>query len=100
MFRLHSVGFNKLFFGGISSHKGIEYLCEAMDKVCKNHPDTKLVIAGKGKIYFDLKQHAIYRNDRLVLLNRYIDDTELLGLISSSLFAIKSHVSPPFGRFQ
>lgn len=81
-----------LFFGGISSHKGIEYLCEAMDKVCKNHPDTKLVIAGKGKIYFDLKQHAIYRNDRLVLLNRYIDDTELVGLISSSLFVVCPYV--------
>lgn len=81
-----------LFFGGISSHKGIEYLCEAMDKVCKNHPDTKLVIAGKGKIYFDLKQHAIYRNDRLVLLNRYIDDTELVGLIRSSLFVVCPYV--------
>lgn len=81
-----------LFFGGISSHKGIEYLCEAMDKVCKNHPDTKLVIAGKGKIYFDLNQHAIYRNDSLVLLNRYIDDTELVGLISSSLFVVCPYV--------
>ena len=81
-----------LFFGGISSHKGIEYLCEAMDKVCKNHPDTKLVIAGKGKIYFDIKQHAIYRNDRLVLLNRYIDDTELVGLIRSSLFVVCPYV--------
>lgn len=81
-----------LFFGGISSHKGIEYLCEAMDKVCKNHPDTKLVIAGKGKIYFDLKQHAIYGNDRLVLLNRYIDDTELVGLIRSSLFVVCPYV--------
>ena len=81
-----------LFFGGISSHKGIEYLCEAMDKVCKNHPDTKLVIAGKGKIYFDLNQHAIYRNGRLVLLNRYIDDTELVGLISSSLFVVCPYV--------
>ena len=81
-----------LFFGGISSHKGIEYLCEAMDKVCKNHPDTKLVIAGKGKIYFDLNQHAIYRNDRLVLLNRYIDDTELVGLIRSSLFVVCPYV--------
>lgn len=81
-----------LFFGGISSHKGIEYLCEAMDKVCKNHPDTKLVIAGKGKIYFDLNQYAIYRNGRLVLLNRYIDDTELVGLISSSLFVVCPYV--------
>ena len=81
-----------LFFGGISSHKGIEYLCEAMDKVCKKHPDVKLVVAGKGKIYFDLNQYAIYSNRHLVLLNRYLDDTELVGLIRSSLFVVCPYV--------
>lgn len=81
-----------LSFGGISSHKGIEYLCEAMDKVCKKHPDVKLVVAGKGKIYFDLNQYAIYSNGHLVLLNRYLDDTELVGLIRSSLFVVCPYV--------
>lgn len=81
-----------LFFGGISSHKGIEYLCEAMDKVCKKHSDVKLVVAGKGKIYFDLNQYAIYSNGHLVLLNRYLDDTELVGLIRSSLFVVCPYV--------
>lgn len=81
-----------LFFGGISSHKGIEYLCEAMDKVCKKHPDVKLVVAGKGKIFFDLNQYAIYSNGHLVLLNRYLDDTELVGLIRSSLFVVCPYV--------
>lgn len=81
-----------LFFGGISSHKGIEYLCEAMDKVCKKHPNVKLVVAGKGKIYFDLNQYAIYSNGHLVLLNRYLDDTELVGLIRSSLFVVCPYV--------
>lgn len=81
-----------VFFGGISSHKGIEYLCEAMDKVCKKHPDVKLVVAGKGKIYFDLNQYAIYSNGHLVLLNRYLDDTELVGLIRSSLFVVCPYV--------
>lgn len=81
-----------LFFGGISSHKGIEYLCEAMDKVCKKLPDVKLVVAGKGKIYFDLNQYAIYSNGHLVLLNRYLDDTELVGLIRSSLFVVCPYV--------
>lgn len=81
-----------LFFGGISSHKGIEYLCEAMDKVCNKHSDVKLVVAGKGKIYFDLNQYAIYSNGHLVLLNRYLDDTELVGLIRSSLFVVCPYV--------
>lgn len=81
-----------LFYGGISSHKGIEYLCEAMDEICKKYPDMKLVVAGKGKIYFDLNQYAIYNNGHLVLLNRYLDDTELVGLIRSSLFVVCPYV--------
>ena len=75
-----------LFYGGISSHKGIEYLCEAMDKVCKKHPDVKLVVAGKGKIYFDLNQFAIYNNGHLVLLN------ELVGLIRNSSFVVCPYI--------
>jgi glycosyltransferase involved in cell wall biosynthesis len=63
-----------------------------MDKVCKKHPDVKLVVAGKGKIYFDLNQYAIYSNGHLVLLNRYLDDTELVGLIRSSLFVVCPYV--------
>lgn len=81
-----------LFFGGISSHKGIEYLCEAMDKVCKKHPDVKLVVAGKGKIYFDLNLYAIYNTGHLVLLNRYLDDKELVGLIRNSLFVVCPYI--------
>ena len=81
-----------LFYGRISSHKGIEYLCEAMDEICKKYPDMKLVVAGKGKIYFDLNQYAIYNNGHLVLLNRYLDDTELVGLIRSSLFVVCPYV--------
>lgn len=81
-----------LFFGGISSHKGIEYLCEAMDKVCKKHPDVKLVVAGKGKIYFDLNQYTIYNNGHLVLLNRYLDDNELVGLIRNSSFVVCPYI--------
>lgn len=82
-----------LFFGGISSHKGIEYLCEAMDKVCKKHPDVKLVVAGKGKIYFDLNLYAIYNTGHLVLLNRYLDDKELVGLIRNSLFVVCPYIN-------
>lgn len=81
-----------LFFGGISSHKGVEYLCEAMDNVCKKHPDVKLVIAGKGKIYFDISKYAIYNDDHLILLNRYLDDSELVGLIRNSLFVVCPYV--------
>lgn len=81
-----------LFFGGISSHKGVEYLCGAMDEVCKKHPNVKLVVAGKGNIYFSIDKYAIYNNGNLVLLNRYIEDCELVGLIHNALFVVCPYI--------
>lgn len=81
-----------LFFGGISSHKGVEYLCGAMDEVCKKHPNVKLVVAGKGNIYFSIDKYAIYNNGNLVLLNRYIEDCELVGLIRNALFVVCPYI--------
>lgn len=81
-----------LFFGGINSHKGIEYLCEAMDEVCKKHPDVKLVVAGKGNLYFDINKYVIYNNGNLVLFNRYIEDSELVGLIRNALFVVCPYI--------
>ncbi len=81
-----------LFFGGISSHKGVEYLCEAMDEVCKKHPDVKLVVAGKGKLYFDITKYDIFNDGHLVLLNHYLDDSVLVGSIRHSLFVVCPYI--------
>ena len=81
-----------LFFGGISSHKGVEYLCEAMDEVCKKHPDVKLVVAGKGNLYFDISKYDIFNDGHLVLLNHYLDDSVLVGLIRHSLFVVCPYI--------
>lgn len=75
-----------LFFGYISPYKGLEYLCEAMMKVHKSHPDVKLVIAGGGNIYFDWKP---YKNlDYIILRNHFVDLPELAGLLSECEFSV------------
>ena len=75
-----------LFFGGINTHKGLEYLCQAMGYVHKTHPEAHLIIAGKGKIYFDIEPYIQMGVVRL--LNHYLSDEELAGLISEAAFIV------------
>lgn len=75
-----------LFFGLISSYKGVEYLLKAFDDVHKQYPDVKLVIAGGGRLYFD---KSLYENrDYVIIKNRYITIQELSWLLKHSMFAV------------
>ena len=75
-----------LYFGYISGYKGLEFLCEAMVKVHETHPNTKLVIAGGGKIYFDYSKYK--QMEYIELYNRYISIPELSGLLKKCLFSV------------
>jgi len=72
-----------LFFGRISKYKGIEYLITAYNKISQTFPDVKLVIAGRGELWFEPVD-----NKNIILLNRYIKTSELAGLIKNSLFVV------------
>lgn len=75
-----------LHFGRISPYKGIEYLCEAMEKVHEKNPDLKCIIAGGGVMYFD---HSKYLDKPYIkFMNRYIGTEELASLISGALFCV------------
>lgn len=66
-----------LFYGRISPYKGIEYLLEAMKIVHERVPDATLIIAGGGKMYFDITP---YMNLPYVeIRNHYIGMEELAG---------------------
>ena len=75
-----------MFFGYISPYKGLEYLCEAMEEVHRQHPDVKLVIAGGGKIYFDWKPFK--GKDYIILRNHFVDLPELAGLLHDCEFSV------------
>lgn len=70
---------NILFFGHISSYKGIEYLCEAFLEVEKAIPDATLTIAGGGQLYFDFSKFA--SDAKIELKNHYIGMAELAELL-------------------
>lgn len=74
-----NTNFNILFFGFISSYKGLEYLCEAMRMIHSEYPNITLTIAGSGSLYFDF---SVYQNLPCIrLINRYIEMDELAGLL-------------------
>ena len=75
-----------LFFGQIQSHKGIEYLCQAMTQVHKLFPDVHLVIAGRGELYFDFSKYA--ELSYIHLKNEYISTSQLATLLQNALFAV------------
>lgn len=71
-----------LFFGRIDKYKGLGTILKAYDS-CKI-PDVKLVVAGKGILSAEEKE-MIQKNKSIVLINRYINDGEMLWLFSNAL---------------
>lgn len=75
-----------LYFGQIQSHKGIEYLMEAMTCVHSRYPNIKLIVAGKGAFYFDIEPYL--ELDYIEIRNRYIPIEELAELLGNSIFVV------------
>ena len=76
-----------LFFGRISKYKGLDILIKAFNLINYNSIDIKLVIAGRGKLDFEIEV-----NRNIIFLNRYLKTDELIGLIKNSLFIIVPYV--------
>lgn len=77
---------NILFFGRISPYKGIEYLLEAMKIVHREVPEAKLIVAGGGKMYFDISPFESL--SYIDIRNHYIGTEELAGLISEAQIVV------------
>ena len=79
-----------LFVGSIRSHKGIEYLCEAMEPITNDLPDMHVIIAGKGNFYYDISRYE--KNPHYMFINRYITNEELVTLISNSIAVVCPYI--------
>lgn len=75
-----------LFFGHFSPYKGIDVLCEAMMLVNKKVKDIKCIIAGKGKLDFDISKYE--DNNQIIVINNFIETEELVSLIDNSEFVV------------
>ena len=73
-----------LFFGRIDFYKGVDILISAYQKSFLPKQHIKLVIAGRG----DLSQSNNLIDENVILLNRYIENSELASLINYSSFIV------------
>lgn len=79
-----------LYYGIIQPYKGIEYLVAAFKLVKKDIPDIKLIIAGRGSIYFDV---STLKDDGIELINRTISEEELVHLNNRATLVVCPYTS-------
>jgi glycosyltransferase involved in cell wall biosynthesis len=79
-----------LYYGIILPYKGLEYLVEAFKIVRNEIKDVKLIIAGRGQIYFD---ESILIEDGIELINRTITEEELVNLNKRATLVICPYTS-------
>ncbi|MCJ8320903.1 MAG: glycosyltransferase family 4 protein [Colwellia sp.] len=95
-----------LYFGNIRNYKGVDVLLNAWDEIKSNHPEYKLVIAGRlwngntliqkavgkllktDKITKELAKHKKKNDSQLSLLLHFIDDKVLNIKIDESIFCV------------
>lgn len=83
---LEGIGKYILFFGFVNKYKGVDMLIEAFSTIDDKH-GTKLVIAGKGKINNNIS------NADVIIINRFIDDSELKCLFEKSVLVVYPYLS-------
>ena len=80
-----------LFFGRITPYKGLDILLPAFRKIQEKYPHIKLIVAGSGKIHFDVN---LYMNDsQISIRNRFIELEELGTLIKNCKFVVCPYIS-------
>ena len=65
-----------LLFGRLSRYKGLDTLLEAMPLVWDQAPETRLTIAGNGKI----PSHPALADERVLVRNEYVPDADVPAL--------------------
>src|ERR1700754_2220866 len=86
---LHGIDNYILFFGQVEQYKGVDILYNAFIND-EQHTQRKLVIAGKGHLYFE---RDLTKEENVIFINRYIDDEEIRPLFSKAFAVIFPYIS-------
>lgn len=70
-----------LFIGKVTKYKGIKTFIDAAIRFSTNYQDVKFVIAGNG---FDENLERVKDDERFVVYNRYLSNTEFIELIKKA----------------
>ncbi len=80
---------NILFFGRLSSYKGIDVLLKAIPLVLNEFNTELFVIAGQSTSSYNLDLTVLKKYEsHILLLNRHIPNEELVALIQSAKFIV------------
>ncbi|CAJ36730.1 glycosyltransferase (group 1) [Methanocella arvoryzae MRE50] len=81
-----------LFFGRILKYKGLNYLLESLKLVIQEHPDVKLIVAGKGNMdeYRDLVQS--FKAENLDIHNYFIEDKDVPSYFSMADIVVLPYI--------
>ncbi|MGD2087735.1 MAG: glycosyltransferase family 4 protein [Candidatus Aminicenantes bacterium] len=79
-----------LYFGRISRYKGLDYLIEAFELLAERIDNVTLVIAGAGRLWFDINKHE--GQNKIIFLNRYIPTEELNHLVNNCMFVVTPYL--------
>ena len=87
-----------LYAGRLVYEKGVQYLISAMPKILHNYHDSKLVIAGKGGMYDELKSQVDFLGlGNKVYFTGYMDHKSLCKLYRCADVAVFPSTYEPFG---
>ena len=87
-----------LYAGRLVYEKGVQYLIGAMPKILQNYHDAKLVIAGKGGMYDELKSQVNYLGlGNKVYFTGYMDHKSLCKLYKCADISVFPSTYEPFG---
>jgi len=79
-----------LFFGQVEQYKGVDILYKTFIENQHRLSGKKLVIAGKGHIYFE---RDLTKESNVIIINRYIDDEEIKALFEGAYCAVFPYIS-------
>lgn len=68
-----------LFFGNIFPGKGVDVLADAVERVCKDIPDVKLIIAGDGRLSKRTQQVIDAADEERFELHNYFVPNDMVG---------------------
>lgn len=78
-----------LFFGRLDKYKGISTMLKAY--AMSEHDSKKLVIAGRG-ILTEEDERLIAKDKRVILINRYIENSEMLWLFRNAQAVVLPYI--------
>ena len=87
-----------LYAGRLVYEKGVQYLIAAMPKILQNYHDAKLIIAGKGGMYDELKSQVNYLGlGNKVYFTGHMDHKSLCKLYKCADISVFPSTYEPFG---